>query len=89
MIVLVLLATVALRFVLVCGFAYFLLPRGGACPRCGTEMLAIRHRLLDLSLPLLQRRWCLSCGWNGVVRRDRHGRRSTDHLGMISRDARS
>jgi hypothetical protein len=68
-IVAVLFATVLLRLAMVLGVAYFLVPRGPACPHCDMDMLPVRHALLDRCLPGLQRRWCLSCGWNGVVRR--------------------
>jgi hypothetical protein len=34
-------------------------------------MVPIRNRLFDTLIPLLQRRWCMECGWNGVVRRIR------------------
>jgi hypothetical protein len=34
-------------------------------------MVPLRNRFLDSLLPVLQRRWCLECGWDGVVRRVR------------------
>jgi len=34
-------------------------------------MLPLKNALLDRLLPGLQRRWCMECGWNGVVRRGR------------------
>ena len=71
LIVAVLLFTVLLRFAIIIGVAYLLLPRGMTCPRCGYEMMPIRNMLLDRVLPLVQRRWCLDCGWNGVTRRVR------------------
>jgi len=69
----VLLATVLLRFGLVVVLTYVLLPRGPACPRCGEELTQIRNTLLRRVLPLLERRWCLECGWHGVVRRSAGG----------------
>ncbi|PYP73741.1 MAG: hypothetical protein DMD41_04530 [Gemmatimonadetes bacterium] len=66
----VLLVTVLMRYVMVGCVVYFLLPRGTLCPACGIEMLPIRHLVLDRVFPWLQRRWCLGCGWNGVVRRE-------------------
>ena len=48
-----------------------LLPQGSLCPHCNLEMVAVRNRVLDQLVPVLQRRWCLECGWNGVVRRVR------------------
>jgi hypothetical protein len=70
LIVTVLLVTVLMRYVMVGCVVYFLLPRGTRCPACGIEMLPIRHLVLDRAFPWLQRRWCLGCGWNGVVRRE-------------------
>lgn len=69
LVVLVLLVTVAMRVVIVTAVVYLLLPRGPLCPQCGIEMAGLRNRFFDRLLPLLQRRWCLECGWNGVVRR--------------------
>jgi hypothetical protein len=51
---------------------YRALPSGRACPRCRATTILLHSRLLGLvcRLPFLelQRRWCLSCGWAGVVR---------------------
>ena len=69
LIVLVLLATVVMRLAIVTAVVYLLLPRGPLCPRCGEEMAALRNWFVDGLLPALQRRWCLACGWNGLVRR--------------------
>jgi len=71
LIVTVLLFTVLMRFAIILGVAYLLVPRGVACPRCGVEMMSIRNVVVDRLLPMLQRRWCLDCGWNGVTRRVR------------------
>ncbi|HET7296594.1 MAG TPA: hypothetical protein VFI66_05590 [Gemmatimonadales bacterium] len=71
LVVLVLLVTVAMRVAIVAVVVYLLLPRGPLCPHCGVEMVALRNRFFDGVLPALQRRWCLECGWNGVVRRVR------------------
>jgi hypothetical protein len=67
----VLLFTVVLRLVIVATVVYLLLPAGPLCPHCKVEMVPIRNRLFDTLIPLLQRRWCMECGWNGVVRRIR------------------
>jgi hypothetical protein len=48
-----------------------LLPAGRDCPRCGSESVPIRLALLRPLAPLLHRRWCISCGWEGMVRVDR------------------
>ncbi|HEX6750320.1 MAG TPA: hypothetical protein VF092_23705 [Longimicrobium sp.] len=49
-----------------------LLPSGRDCPRCGCESLPIRSSLLRPARRLLNRRWCTSCGWEGVMRVTRH-----------------
>ena len=69
LIVIVLLATVALRVAIVSFAVYLLLPRGPRCRSCHTEMLRLKNAFLARCLPALERRWCLTCGWNGVVRR--------------------
>src|SRR5205814_8482936 len=71
LVVLVLLVTVVMRVAIVTAVVYLLLPRGPLCPHCGIEMVPLRNRFLDRLLPALQRRWCLECGWDGVVRRVR------------------
>src|SRR2546430_8639854 len=71
LVVVVLLATVLLRVAIVTAVVYLLLPQGALCPHCNVEMVAVRNRVLDRLVPVLQRRWCLECGWNGVVRRGR------------------
>ncbi len=71
LVVVVLLATVLMRVAIITAVAYLLLPRGSPCPHCGADMAAIRNRLFDRLLPMLQRRWCVECGWNGIVRRVR------------------
>ena len=71
LVVVVLLATVLLRVAIVTAVVYLLLPQGSLCPHCNLAMVAVRNRMLDRLVPVLQRRWCLECGWNGVVRRVR------------------
>ena len=49
------------------------LPRGRRCPGCGAESAPIRAalpRLVSRLLPqsIIQRRWCMRCGWSGLVR---------------------
>jgi len=49
-----------------------LLPTGRDCPRCGCESLPIRVAALRPVRRWLNRRWCTSCGWEGVMRVSRH-----------------
>src|SRR5438874_11645203 len=85
LVVVVLLATVLLRVAIVTAVVYLLLPQGPLCPHCNFEMVAIRNRALDRLVPALQRRWCLECGWNGVVRRVRTARARTPKRPQASR----
>ena len=71
LVVAVLLATVVMRVAIVLAVVYLLLPRGPLCPHCGIEMVALRNRFFDHVVPALQRRWCIECGWDGIVRRVR------------------
>ena len=71
LIVVVLFATVLMRFAIILAVVYLLLPRGPLCPSCRVDMVLIRNRFLERVLPMVQRRWCLQCGWNGVARRVR------------------
>lgn len=65
LVVAVLLATVLLRLVLVAGVVWLLVPARRHCPRCGDDQLArVTSRLARLVR--LERRWCFSCGWQGV-----------------------
>lgn len=63
----VLLATVALRFVMVGALAYLLMQRSPVCPHCGSGTAQVRRGWLGL-LPRVERRFCLECGWSGFVR---------------------
>lgn len=69
LIAIVLLITVLLRFTLVAAVVYLLLPRARACPHCAEELALIRHPILRVLVPVLEHRWCLRCGWSGVMRR--------------------
>ena len=89
LIAVVLFATVLLRFALIGVGAYLLLPRGATCPRCSTHMALIRSPVLRILLPIVEHRWCMTCGWNGVVRLPRRGERGGRHSGVINRTARS
>jgi hypothetical protein len=86
LIVAVLVATVLLRFTIIAAVVYLLVPRGPACPRCGLALALIRHPLLQALVPRLEHRWCLECGWSGVVRR---GAAAHPQSRVINRTARS
>ncbi len=68
LIVVVLFATVLLRAAIVTAFVYLMLPAQRACPRCGAQLARIQHAVLRRLLPVVEHRWCLECGWTGVVR---------------------
>lgn len=65
LVVAVLLATVLLRVALVLGAIWLLIPRRHRCPRCGGDDLS-RVTSKPARLLLLERRWCLGCGWEGL-----------------------
>lgn len=44
------------------------LPPGRECPRCGEDTVLIRSRVLRPVRRFLQQRWCMACGWDGVMR---------------------
>lgn len=68
LVVVVLLATVLLRAVIVLTFVYLILPNKPVCPLCGARLTPIKHAVLRLLLPMVEHRWCLDCGWSGIVR---------------------
>ncbi len=46
-----------------------ILPRGDRCPLCDAVTLRVHsHGLRYLHLPLVKR-WCITCGWEGMMRR--------------------
>jgi hypothetical protein len=47
---------------------YLFLPAGRDCPRCSSETILLRSRLLRPVRRLTSMRWCISCGWEGVMR---------------------
>lgn len=47
---------------------YLFLPSGRECPRCAGETVPIRSRLMHPFRSLAMVRWCLACGWEGVIR---------------------
>jgi len=68
LVVVVLFATVLMRAAIVTTFVYLMLPAKRACPRCGAQLALIQHSVLRRVLPVVEHRWCLDCGWSGVVR---------------------
>ena len=68
LIVVVLFATVLLRAAIVMTFVYLMLPAKRVCPHCGAPLALIQHSVLRRLLPVVEHRWCLDCGWSGVVR---------------------
>lgn len=73
LVALYLLLVIALPLALSAGVSYRTLPENTACPLCRAETLRLQSRWLDwasalLRRVMLQRRWCLSCGWEGVCK---------------------
>lgn len=68
LVVVVLLATVLLRAAIVLTFVYVILPAKPVCPLCRAKLTPIQHRWLRRLLPLVEHRWCVECGWSGIVR---------------------
>jgi predicted RNA-binding Zn-ribbon protein involved in translation (DUF1610 family) len=89
LIVVVLFATVLLRAGIVLGVVYLILPKSFACPRCGDRLTLIRHPVMRRLLPLVEHRWCLGCGWSGIVRHVQDRRRLLRQSRVINRAARS
>ena len=81
LIVVVLFATVLLRAAIVLTFVYLMLPAKRVCPHCGAPLALIQHAVLRRLLPAVEHRWCLDCGWSGIVRQT--------HSRVINRAARS
>lgn len=74
LIVVVLFATVLLRAAIVMAVVYLMLPKPFSCPRCADKLALIHHPILRLVMRQVEHRWCLSCGWSGLVRRARERR---------------
>jgi hypothetical protein len=89
LVVFVLFATVLLRAAIVMTVVYFMLPKAFSCPRCADRLALIRHPIMRRLLPPIEHRWCLGCGWSGIVRRVRERRRILPESREINRAARS
>ncbi|MGQ0765308.1 MAG: hypothetical protein ACT4OZ_06550 [Gemmatimonadota bacterium] len=46
-----------------------LLPRGDRCLNCDAKTARVASVLWDHICPLFRKRWCLHCGWIGLLRR--------------------
>lgn len=73
LIILYLLLVIVLPLALSAVVSYRTLPDGTGCPLCGNDTLRLRARWLrwaSTAKPggVLQRRWCLECGWEGISR---------------------
>ena len=68
LVVVVLFATVLLRAAIVLTFVYVVLPARRTCPLCGARLTLIQHLWLRRLLPRVEHRWCVECGWSGIVR---------------------
>lgn len=73
LIVLYLLLVIVLPLALSVTVSYRTLPEGRSCPLCAGETLRLEARwfgrLSRISRRnVLQRRWCLTCGWEGICR---------------------
>lgn len=68
LVVVVLFATVLLRAAIVVFVVYLIFPATRSCPRCAGDLALVRHPVLRRVLPFIEHRWCLACGWSGIVR---------------------
>jgi hypothetical protein len=89
LIVVVLFATVLLRAAIVMTVVYFILPATRVCPHCAADLTLIRHAVLRRLVPYVEHRWCLTCGWSGLVRRSTTPPLPTPQSRVINRAARS
>ena len=69
-IVLVLFATVLLRFLLVAIVVWMVFPRRRTCPQCNEATVPILESTY-LRFIMMERRWCMSCSWTGIARKTR------------------
>jgi predicted RNA-binding Zn-ribbon protein involved in translation (DUF1610 family) len=55
----------------VCVVLLLALSAGPSCPACGGEALLVCLARRLRRVPLIERRWCTACGWEGLLRRGR------------------
>lgn len=58
------------RLVIVAVVVWLVIPRRKQCPQCGEPTEPVQSPRA-LKLIMLERRWCMTCGWNGVAKRSR------------------
>jgi hypothetical protein len=46
-----------------------MLPPGDRCLNCDSPTMRIASPFSDQFMPWLRKRWCLVCGWEGMLRR--------------------
>ena len=59
---------VVLRIVVATLLFLALLPRGDRCPNCDRPTLRLASPLFNRLLPWFRKSWCLTCGWQGLLR---------------------
>ncbi|MBV6520009.1 MAG: hypothetical protein MNPFHGCM_00113 [Gemmatimonadaceae bacterium] len=59
----------ALRFLAATIIFLALLPAGDRCPNCDAPTMRVSSRFADALIPWFRKRWCLGCGWEGMLRR--------------------
>ena len=58
-----------LRVVAATVIFFAMLPPGDRCPNCDNPTTRVASPFSDRLLPWLRKRWCLTCGWQGMLRR--------------------
>lgn len=60
---------IVLRFVVATVAFMFILPRSDRCPNCDHPTLRVESVLHDRIMPWFRKSWCITCGWQGLLRR--------------------
>ncbi len=66
--VVVFLALVLIRMVVMELFLLLILSVGPSCPACGCEAILVRSPRPLRRIRWLERRWCISCEWQDLLR---------------------
>ena len=61
-----------LRIIAATAFFLCILPSGVHCPHCNAETIRVQSRGWNLLMPWFRTSWCFDCGWEGLLRRERH-----------------